>query len=67
MAVAAVVVADLDALVPLFAGYLQFYQVPRSASEIHAFLLERLQRGDAQLFQPLGERDDAPQSFDDCS
>ena len=50
MSVAAVVVADLDALVPLFDGYLQFYQVPRSASEIHAFLLERLQRGDAQLF-----------------
>ena len=50
MSVAAVVVADLDALVPLFAGYLQFYQVPRSASEIHVFLLERLQRGDAQLF-----------------
>ena len=24
--------------------------MPRSASEIHAFLLERLQRGDAQLF-----------------
>lgn len=50
MSVAAVGVADLDALVPLFAGYLQFYQVPRSATEIHAFLLERLQRGDAQLF-----------------
>lgn len=50
MSVTAVGVADLDALVPLFAGYLQFYQVPRSAEEIHAFLLERLQRGDAQLF-----------------
>ena len=50
MSVTAVGVADLDALVPLFAGYLQFYQVPRSASEIHAFLLERLPRGDAQLF-----------------
>ena len=50
MTVSAVAVADLDALVPLFAGYLQFYQVPRSATEIHAFLLERLQRGDAQLF-----------------
>jgi ribosomal protein S18 acetylase RimI-like enzyme len=50
MTVSAVGVADLDALVPLFAGYLQFYQVPRSATEIHAFLLERLQRGDAQLF-----------------
>ena len=50
MTVSAVVVADLDALVPLFAGYLQFYQVPRPAGEIHAFLYERLQRGDAQLF-----------------
>ena len=50
MSVIAVGIADLDALVPLFAGYLQFYQVPRSATEIHAFLLERLQRGDAQLF-----------------
>jgi ribosomal protein S18 acetylase RimI-like enzyme len=50
MSVTAVGVADLDALVPLFAGYLQFYQVPRSATDIHAFLLERLQRGDAQLF-----------------
>ena len=50
MTVSAVGVADLDALVPLFAGYLQFYQVPRSAADIHAFLLERLQRGDAQLF-----------------
>ena len=50
MSVTAVGVADLDALVPLFAGYLQFYQVPRSATEIHAFLVERLQRGDAQLF-----------------
>ncbi|HRL91938.1 MAG: GNAT family N-acetyltransferase [Pseudomonadaceae bacterium] len=50
MSVTAVGDADLDALVPLFAGYLQFYQVPRSATEIHAFLLERLQRGDAQLF-----------------
>ena len=50
MSVTAVGVADLDALVPLFAGYLQFYQVPRSATEIHAFLLERMQRGDAQLF-----------------
>lgn len=50
MSVTAVAVADLDALVPLFAGYLQFYQVPRSATEIYAFLLERLERGDAQLF-----------------
>ena len=50
MPVSAVAVADLDALVPLFAGYLKFYQVPRPAADIHAFLLGRLQRGDAQLF-----------------
>lgn len=56
MSVTAVAVADLDALVPLFAGYLQFYQVPRSATEIHAFLLERLERGDAQLFIARDER-----------
>ena len=50
MSVAAVVVGDLDALVQLFAVYLQFSQVLRSAPESHPFLLERLQRGDAQLF-----------------
>ncbi len=50
MSITAVVVADLDALVPLFAGYLEFYQAPRPAEQIQTFLLQRLQRGDAQLF-----------------
>ena len=41
---------DLDTLTVLFAGYLQFYQVPKSAEAIRAFLAERLQRGDSALF-----------------
>lgn len=50
MSVTAVVAADIEALVPLFAGYLEFYQVPRPVEQTQAFLLERIQRGDAQLF-----------------
>lgn len=50
MSVTAVVAADIEALVPLFAGYLEFYQVPRPAEQVQAFLLQRIQRGDAQLF-----------------
>lgn len=50
MSVTAVVAADIEALVPLFAGYLEFYQVPRPVEQIQAFLLQRLQCGDAQLF-----------------
>ncbi len=42
--------ADLPCLIPLFAGYLAFYQVPKSDAEIGDFLLARLQRGDSQLF-----------------
>ena len=33
---------DLDDLTRLFAGYLEFYQVPRPASEIREFLQTRL-------------------------
>ena len=40
---------DLDDLTRLFGGYLEFYQVPRPAGEIRAFLLERLARGDSRL------------------
>ncbi len=50
MSVTAVVAADIEALVPLFAGYLEFYQVPRPAEQVQAFLLQRIQCGDAQLF-----------------
>jgi ribosomal protein S18 acetylase RimI-like enzyme len=49
MAVKAVVVGDLDELAPLFAGYLEFYQVPRPLEEVRAFLAARLQKGDSTL------------------
>ena len=50
MSVTAVTPNDLDALLPLFAGYLEFYQVPRPVAEIRDFLQARLTLGDAQLF-----------------
>jgi len=50
MTVSAVVAADLADLTGLFAGYLRFYQVPRDEADIAAFLEQRLQRGDSQLF-----------------
>ena len=50
MAVTAATTTDLAALLPLFAGYLEFYQVPRPVAEIRRFLQERLAKGDAQLF-----------------
>lgn len=40
---------DLDDLIRLFAGYLEFYQVPRPASEIREFLQTRLHKGDSHL------------------
>lgn len=49
MPVSAAVAADLDDLTRLFAGYLDFYQVPRPPAQIAAFVAERLRRGDAQL------------------
>jgi ribosomal protein S18 acetylase RimI-like enzyme len=50
MKVSAAVSADLADLTRLFAGYLRFYQVPRSDADVAAFLGARLQRGDSQLF-----------------
>ena len=40
---------DLDDLTRLFAGYLEFYQVPRPALEIREFLQTRLHKGDSHL------------------
>ena len=40
---------DLDDLTRLFAGYLEFYQVPRPASAIREFLQTRLHKGDSHL------------------
>jgi ribosomal protein S18 acetylase RimI-like enzyme len=56
MPVKAVVASDLDELAALFAGYLEFYQVPRPIEVIREFLAARLRNGDATL---LLARDDA--------
>ncbi|MDH4560790.1 GNAT family N-acetyltransferase [Pseudomonas sp. BN411] len=50
MPVNAVTFSDLDDLSALFAGYLEFYQVPRPLAEIRSFLEQRLDRGDSTLF-----------------
>jgi ribosomal protein S18 acetylase RimI-like enzyme len=50
MHVTAVTNHDLDALLPLFGGYLEFYQVPKPLEQIRSFLQARLSNGDAQLF-----------------
>lgn len=42
--------ADVPELAELFAGYLDFYQVPRPLPEVSAFLAARLERGDSVLF-----------------
>jgi ribosomal protein S18 acetylase RimI-like enzyme len=49
MPVNAVVASDLDELAQLFAGYLEFYQVPRPVVVIREFLAARLQNGDSTL------------------
>lgn len=41
---------DLSELAELFAGYLDFYRVPRDPIEVRAFLAYRLQRDDSVLF-----------------
>lgn len=42
--------ADLDALVPLFVGYREFYRNPPEAERSRAFLLERLTQQDSVIF-----------------
>lgn len=44
------VVADLDALVPLFDQYRQFYKQPSDLSGAHAFLLERFRHAQSWIF-----------------
>jgi ribosomal protein S18 acetylase RimI-like enzyme len=50
MPVTAATANDLEALLPLFAGYLEFYQVPKPLGQIRDFLQARLVKADAQLF-----------------
>jgi ribosomal protein S18 acetylase RimI-like enzyme len=59
MPVVAATVEDLDPLVPLFAGYLEFYQVPKPLGQIRDFLQARLVKADAQLFVARDERGEA--------
>ncbi len=42
--------ADLEALVPLFDGYRQFYGQPSERDRVRDFLHQRLTQGDAVLF-----------------
>lgn len=48
--------ADLDDLIPLFAGYLQFYAVAQSPPAVRGFLAERLAGGDSAIFIARDER-----------
>jgi GNAT superfamily N-acetyltransferase len=44
---------DLEALVPLFDGYRQFYRQPSDPDEARAFLAERITRGESVIFVAL--------------
>jgi hypothetical protein len=44
------VLADLEALVPLFDGYRQFYGRPNDTSAAREFLLARFNHGESVLF-----------------
>ena len=50
MSVTLATTADLDDLVPLFSGYLDFYEVPAPHAAIHAFLQPRIERGESTVF-----------------
>ncbi len=51
--------ADLDDLIHLFAGYLQFYQEDKPLAAIRGFLAQRLSRGDSMLFLARDAQDRA--------
>lgn len=51
--------ADLDDLIHLFAGYLQFYQEDKPLAAIRGFLAQRLSRGDSMLFLARDPQDRA--------
>ena len=47
------VLADLEALAPLFDGYRQFYGQPSDISAAHAFLRARFEHGESFVFIAL--------------
>ncbi|HBL47000.1 GNAT family N-acetyltransferase [Gimesia sp.] len=55
------VLSDLDALVPLFDSYRQFYGRPSDAAAVRGFLQDRLQHGESVLF--LASEADTPLGF----
>jgi ribosomal protein S18 acetylase RimI-like enzyme len=59
MPVTAVTAIDLEALVPLLAGYLEFYQVSKSCEQVREFLQARIAKADAQLFIARDGQDQA--------
>ena len=55
------VLADLEALAPLFDGYRQFYGQPSDISAAHAFLRARFEHGESFVFIALNG--DTPVGF----
>lgn len=55
------VLADLEALVPLFDGYRQFYGQPSDLAAAHAFLRARFEHGDSFVF--IAHDGDMPVGF----
>jgi GNAT superfamily N-acetyltransferase len=41
---------DVDALLPLFSGYLRFYGRTVDEARVHNFLLDRIERGESVIF-----------------
>ncbi len=46
---------DLDALVPLFDGYRQFYQQPSDLAGARAFLADRIKRDESVIFVAVAD------------
>lgn len=55
------VLSDLEALVPIFDGYRQFYGRPSDISAAREFLLARFNHGESVLF--IAHNDNAPVGF----
>jgi GNAT superfamily N-acetyltransferase len=51
-------IADLDALVPLFDGYRQFYKQPSDPAGARAFLADRFEHQQSVVFMAFEEADD---------